>query len=132
MSHGMRAAGSWTSAGILDTFDIMRLPLAYEIEEPAVSGTAVRQPEVIYKPWDGPESSYIPVSMVKVLEPGLREAGLVVRKTLLQPSDDLSIISITESGNKLNDNGGLMTSNGGGSNGKNGHGNGITNGSKNS
>lgn len=99
----------------------MQLPLAYEVEEPAASGTVVRK-EVIYKPWDGPESSYIPVNMVKVLEPGLREAGLVVRKTLLQAETDLSIISVNTPGeNSVNI--WPLNRNGGGTDGKNGHSN---------
>lgn len=95
LKSGTHAAGGWGSAGILDTFDIMRLPLAHEMDDQARAGTPVGG-DVIYKPWDGPESSYIPINMVKVLKPGLREAGLVMHRTLLQPDEDLSIIGITK------------------------------------
>jgi uncharacterized membrane protein YgcG len=107
LQYATRGAANWSSAGILDTFDIMRLPLAYEIEEPvppgrggggaAVSAMAAGGGGgVVYVPWDGPESSYIPVSMVKVMQPGLREAGLVARPSMLRhESSNLRIISVT-------------------------------------
>lgn len=107
----------------------MRLPLAYEIEEPSRTrpGRSVRR-EVIYQPWDGPQS-YIPINMVKVLEPGLREAGLVMRNTLLPPSEDLSIVSVT--GRDVADAGDVPSNgtNGQGAERDNGHSNGHSNGS---
>lgn len=85
-----RGAANWTaSAGILD--DIMRLPLAYELEgDSSGSSKAVADSSITYVPWDGPESSYIPVSMVKVLRPGRRESGLAASSMRLNP--DLSIV----------------------------------------
>uniref|UniRef100_A0A383V388 Uncharacterized protein n=1 Tax=Tetradesmus obliquus TaxID=3088 RepID=A0A383V388_TETOB len=117
-----RGAGSWTAGGIMDTFDIMRLPLAYEIDEPAGSSSG-RPQTVSYIPWDGPEPAYIPVNMVKVLQPGMLEAGLVVKQPLMQPdATDLSIISVTSSPGqqqlsdemlqRLNGNGGSTNGNG--------------------
>lgn len=100
LQYATRGAANWTSAGILDTFDIMRLPLAYEIEEPnkGKGGKKQGSSSVVYVPWDGPDASYIPVNMVKVLRPGFLEAGLVVRRPLIQPEGDLSIISVTSPG----------------------------------
>ncbi|KAF6265205.1 hypothetical protein COO60DRAFT_1623901 [Scenedesmus sp. NREL 46B-D3] len=67
LNKGSRGAASWTDGGIMDTFDIMRLPLAYEIDEPAskISGSSQ---SVTYIPWDGPEAAYIPVSLAKLAQ----------------------------------------------------------------
>jgi hypothetical protein len=115
----------------MDTFDIMRLPLAYELDEPAGSG---RSQTVQYIPWDGPEPAYIPVNMVKVLQPGMLEAGLVVRQPLMQPdATNLSIISVTSSpGQQQLPDEALQRLNGNcGSTNGNGKGNGRSNGSNN-
>jgi hypothetical protein len=112
----------------MDTFDIMRLPLAYEIDEPSRSSKGSSKSSsggITYVPWDGPEASYIPVNMVKVLRPGFREAGLVAKPSMLQPEKSLSIISV-ETGSRSKDGtadsapGMPMNGNGHKSNGSNG------------
>lgn len=58
-ASGSGGGAGWTTAGVMDTMDIMSLPLTYE-EEPAVR--AVNKPareNVIYAPWEGPDA-YIP------------------------------------------------------------------------
>lgn len=65
MAYASSNAG-WTSAGVMDTLDIMQLPLAFE-EEPLSSSSsgsvsirsATRDTNVTYLPWDGPDT-YIP------------------------------------------------------------------------
>ncbi|KAF8069574.1 hypothetical protein HT031_001691 [Scenedesmus sp. PABB004] len=97
LSRGTRSAASWGSGNVLDTLDIMRLPLAVEFESPPPRRAAPARGGGggdVLLPWDGPEA-YVPVSMVKVLSPGLNEAGLALRRPL-EGAGDLTIISITD------------------------------------
>lgn len=93
---GGQGAG-WTSASAMDMLDITHLPLAYAADEPS----AVRTQDVTYAPWDGPQG-YIPVSRVKVFQPGLQpvlqEASLVARPSMLGSMDGLSIVKVTGHG----------------------------------
>lgn len=58
-ASGSGGGAGWTSAGVMDTLDIMRLPLAYD-EEPTGSGIkSATRDNVTYLPWEGPDT-YIP------------------------------------------------------------------------
>ena len=124
----------------------MRLPLAYELEggrtvsayssSPYGSSSSSKSPgEFVYVPWDGPSSSYLPVSMVTVLRPGRREAGLMTSKAKSKINPDLSIVTVftedeekeegmSAAGQDTGSMGGNGNGKGGNGTGSNGNGNG--------